>query len=93
MRFPLQIFYNWYVSLLRNPKYRWLAVLGALVYLISPLDILPDIFPLLGQIDDFVILSVLISELSTALMGNWKNRPGSDNPSGETVDVDAVSID
>jgi uncharacterized membrane protein YkvA (DUF1232 family) len=33
-----------------------LVPLGILAYLIVPVDLLPDVFPVLGQLDDFVVL-------------------------------------
>lgn len=33
-----------------------LVPLGSLAYLIVPVDLLPDVFPILGQLDDFVVL-------------------------------------
>ncbi|MDY6938340.1 MAG: YkvA family protein [Cyanobacteriota bacterium] len=55
-------FLSWYGNILRNPKYRWWVVLGTLAYLISPIDISPDIFPIIGQIDDVAILMLLLGE-------------------------------
>lgn len=60
MKFSL---YNWYRKLLRNPQTRWWVVLGTIVYLISPLDFSPDLFPFAGQIDDFLLITLLLSEL------------------------------
>ncbi|MEO0539531.1 MAG: YkvA family protein [Cyanobacteria bacterium P01_A01_bin.105] len=57
-------FYGWYRNTLRNTKYRWLIVLGTLLYLVSPIDIAPDFIPVLGWIDDGVIATLLIAELS-----------------------------
>ena len=45
-------FYDWYRNLIRNSKYRWVIIVGTLLYLISPIDLLPDFIPLIGQIDD-----------------------------------------
>ncbi|NJP11877.1 MAG: DUF1232 domain-containing protein [Leptolyngbyaceae cyanobacterium RU_5_1] len=51
-KFPADIvsnwLYNWYRNTLRHPKYRWWIILGTLLYLLSPVDISPDMFPILG---------------------------------------------
>lgn len=43
----------------RDPKYpvamRWVALLGA-IYLISPVDLVPDVMPIIGWIDDAIVL-------------------------------------
>lgn len=46
--------------------WKGLAVLG-IVYLILPLDLIPDIIPLLGQLDD---LGVIVGLITLA----WRNR-------------------
>jgi len=97
--FPQSI-YNWYRNTLRNPKYRWWVILGSLLYIISPLDFLPDLFPVIGQIDDVVILTLLVSEVSQLVIDKAKARKGeavasdTDNTTEteKTVDVDAVSV-
>ena len=63
MRSPVQLVYRWYQSLLANPKYRGWVILGSLIYLVMPFDFSPDFFPLLGQIDDVVLLTLLLSGL------------------------------
>jgi uncharacterized membrane protein YkvA (DUF1232 family) len=63
MKFSLGTLYNWYRKLLRNPQTRWWVVLGTIVYLISPLDFSPDLFPFAGQIDDVLLMTLLLSEL------------------------------
>ncbi|MDB9539766.1 YkvA family protein [Anabaenopsis tanganyikae CS-531] len=93
MKFPIQLLYDWYRNLLRNPIYRWWVILGTLVYILSPIDISPDFIPILGQIDDFLLLSIVFSEVSGLVLSGWKARQGSEQPSTETVDVDAVSVD
>lgn len=96
MKFPLQPLYNWYTATLRNPKYRWWIILGTLVYFLSPLDISPDIVPIVGQIDDVLLLTLLVTEVSQMgfdYLNQRKRQPTTDETEGETIDVDAVSID
>jgi len=96
--FSLQSIYTWYRNMLRNPKYRWWIILGTLAYIFSPIDISPDIFPIVGQIDDVLLLTLLISELSQLVVGFVKTRKEQkvvakpSDSSNETVDVDAVSV-
>ncbi|MEB3233243.1 MAG: YkvA family protein [Leptolyngbyaceae bacterium] len=98
--------FGWYRALLANPQYRWVAILGSLIYLISPIDLSPDIIPLLGQIDDVILLSVLFSSVAQMLWPSLQsadpNSPfqsGSnggnkgDDPNVRTVDVNATPID
>ena len=107
MKFSLNALYNGYRHFIRNPQTRWWVVLGTIVYLFSPLDISPDIFPFAGQIDDFLLITLLISELfQISLTGSdeqWqaeqdaaRSAPESSTPapdSEQTIDVKAVSLD
>ena len=51
----------------RTPWYAKLTALSSIIYLISPADILPDVIPFAGYIDDIVIVPFLI-DLSTKLL-------------------------
>ena len=54
---------QFYTDLLHNPKYKWWVVGLTVVYIISPIDLIPDfIFPF-GLIDDGAILFIMIKEL------------------------------
>ena len=102
MKFSIQSVYEWYRGLIRNPKYRWWVLFGTLVYFVSPIDVLPDIFPIVGQLDDVFLLTLLVSEFSQLLIEGFKARKGvEETPTDSsedatqnqsTVDVDAVSI-
>ncbi|HEY9763751.1 MAG TPA: YkvA family protein [Trichocoleus sp.] len=69
-----QSFYDWYTQTLRHPKYRWVLVAGTLVYLLSPIDISPDFLPIIGWIDDGVVATLLVAELSQILMNVLSGR-------------------
>jgi uncharacterized membrane protein YkvA (DUF1232 family) len=70
----VQGFFSWYRNTIRNPKYRWLIILGTFAYLISPIDISPDLVPILGQIDDTALIMLLLSEVYQLSMEWAKSR-------------------
>lgn len=80
--------------LLKNPPYNWLIIVASLIYLISPLDILPDIFPVLGQADDLILLVFLFSNLLQNLpkLFPFKAQKNQKNEDIKTIDVDATTI-
>jgi uncharacterized membrane protein YkvA (DUF1232 family) len=41
-----------------------IAVVAALLYFVNPLDLIPDFIPIIGQIDDMLILGYLIKILN-----------------------------
>ena len=98
MTSPLSSLYDWYRNAIRHPKYRWLVMLGTVIYLISPIDIAPDFIPILGQIDDVMLAGLLFTELSqmviTKLQARKENETTSttENPSNKTVDIEAETI-
>jgi len=89
---------SWLTKLIRNSKYRWLVILGSLIYLVSPIDISPDIFPIIGWLDDGLLATIVVTELSQ-IASERKRRPKRKNTSvseeadrATIVDVDAVTV-
>ena len=77
--FSVQGIYGWYRNLIRNPKYRWWAIAGSLIYILSPFDIAPEVFPVVGLIDDGVIATLLVAEVSQLMLSSLKSgrkKPG-----------------
>lgn len=98
MNFSIQAIYNWYRDLLRNPKYRWWVVAGSLLYLVSPIDISPDVFPIIGWLDDGIIISLLIAEVSQIAKEKLQSHNVRADKQPTTVedapvDVKAVQVD
>ena len=86
--------YNWYRSTIRNPKYRWWIILGTLVYLLSPFDLSPDFIPIAGALDDFVLVSLLVTEVSQLIMDKYQSRKPKEDFARETnTDPDNVTVD
>lgn len=86
-------FYDWYRNLVRNSKYRWLVIAGTLLYLFSPIDLLPDMIPLVGEIDDTIILGLLVAEISSMLMDRLKAQKGTTTATVDgTTSEDAVDV-
>jgi len=97
--FSIQGLYTWYRNTIRNPKYRWWMILGTALYLISPFDIAPDFLPVIGQVDDVVLLTLLVSEVSQLLIDGVKSRQGetvaantTTDTTEKTVDVDSIPV-
>lgn len=95
------------LRLVQDPRVPLAAklIFGATVlYMLSPLDIVPDWFPLVGQADDLVALMAglnlflkacpkwIVEEHEEALEGKRRDRPGSSyrepSTSGPTIDAD-----
>ncbi len=97
MNFSLQSLYNWYRGLLQHPQYRWWAVLASVVYLVSPIDISPDFLPIVGWLDDTVLIGMLVSEMSQVVAAKLKEKSNrtvdqSAASTSQMVDVSAVSV-
>jgi uncharacterized membrane protein YkvA (DUF1232 family) len=95
-------FTDWYRKLIRDSKYRWLIIAGTLIYLLSPIDLLPDIIPIVGQIDDVLILTLLVSEVSQILIERIRAVKSKDTEvvadqttasKEDSVEVNAVQVD
>lgn len=59
-------------------------MLAALAYLVSPLDLIPDVLVLLGLVDDVVIVGWLLSRVDRCLEGYraWREGCRDGDPAG-----------
>jgi uncharacterized membrane protein YkvA (DUF1232 family) len=96
--FPLNTIYTWYSNLVSNPKYRWWVIAGTLMYLVSPIDIIPDFIPFIGEIDDAVVVTLLATEVvqvlkdRNAAVKQKQATQAAANVTAETVEVNAVEV-
>jgi uncharacterized membrane protein YkvA (DUF1232 family) len=57
-----------------------LLVLGAIAYIVMPLDVVPDFIPFFGEVDDVYILVLALQRLvsnagRTVLLDHWSGSP------------------
>jgi uncharacterized membrane protein YkvA (DUF1232 family) len=58
-----------------------LLLLGTILYVISPIDFMPDFIPFTGQVDDILLLAVVILQIlrqggHSVFQDNWKESQG-----------------
>ena len=80
----IQPLYQWYRKLIRNSKYRWIVIAGSLLYLVSPIDISADVFPIIGWIDDGIIATMLVTEVSQVLLDRVKSNKNQDTAASDS---------
>jgi uncharacterized membrane protein YkvA (DUF1232 family) len=91
-------FHTAYRNLIRHPQHRWWVIAGTLLYLLGPVDLSPDLVPVLGWVDDGLVATLLVTELSqlmvTGIKSRRQNSPTSTDSShaATVVDVDAVPV-
>jgi len=57
-----------------------LLVAGAIAYIVTPVDLVPDFIPFLGQVDDVYLLILALRRLlrnagSAVLLAHWSGDP------------------
>jgi uncharacterized membrane protein YkvA (DUF1232 family) len=83
------LMYNWLRNTIRHPKYGWWIIAGSLVYLLSPFDLSPDMLPIVGWIDDGLLATVVVTEVSQLLLDRFKRQKSGAVPA-EAVPVEAT---
>jgi len=64
----------------RVSKFDRVLVLAAAAYIVSPLDLIPDVIPFLGQVDDIFLLTASLQRLversgRRVLLDHWSGEP------------------
>jgi len=65
-----------------------IAIIGGLMYLLSPIDLIPDFIPILGYLDDIFILGIVFTQVAKDLdaFSVWQSNY---NPDDSDSDLDA----
>ncbi|GFE70687.1 YkvA family protein [Chroococcus sp. FPU101] len=80
----VKIFYTWYRQAIRHTKYRWLVILATFFYWVMPVDLAPDWIPFIGWLDDGILATMLVTEVSELLM-SYRGRRKTDEVETEEV--------
>ncbi len=67
---PIKLLYTLYSNALRNPKYRWWIIGGTLLWLFNPINAIPVV----GEVDEAVVITILATEMSQVLLETIKSR-------------------
>lgn len=49
------------------PEWAIAAIIGAIIYVVSPIDAVPDIIPIAGWVDDAGVVAAAIASLGTVI--------------------------
>ncbi len=102
MGWPGKFIFAGYRRLLTHPRYGFWVALVSILYLLSPIDLLPDLMPVLGQVDDGALLLLMGTVLVQGVLANI--APGERTPEGNpttkgygpgevTVDVESRRLE
>ncbi len=84
---------NWYRNTIRHPKYRWWLIIGTLIYLLDPFDLLPDTLPIVGWVDDGLITTVLVAEVAQVMGEHLKKQKRNRSEISSKTDATVVDVD
>jgi uncharacterized membrane protein YkvA (DUF1232 family) len=62
-----------------TPMHLKVLMLAVPLYLLSPIDLIPDVIPFLGWVDDLVVIPMLVSWIVGRLPQPVRVNPGRDN--------------
>lgn len=73
LKLLINLFKDWYSGTYREiPWYSIAAIILGFLYLISPVDLVPDMIPVLGQIDDVVIIRWILMHIAKQDLNKYR---------------------
>lgn len=73
----------------QNPQLNALLAVLAVIYAVSPIDLLPDVIPVVGWLDDGLVLWFGLSQAWKAMRGS---SAGSREPRGQVIETTATRV-
>ncbi len=73
----------------RVPLRLKLIIPAAVLYLVSPIDLLPDLFPILGHTDDLIVIILALASFLLMTPRNVLNEYLTGHPADPSADTDA----
>lgn len=52
----------------KTPQYAKVIIAGALAYLVSPIDVIPDFTPVVGLLDDLAVITAAIAQITVHIL-------------------------
>ena len=87
LQFRDELMILWHAFLApETPVYLQALMLLVPAYLLSPIDIIPDFVPILGWVDDAIVIPLLVSFIVSLLPRTVENRNPRDRDDGPTID-------
>lgn len=73
LRLLINLFKDWYNGVYREiPWYSIAAIILGFLYLLSPVDLVPDMVPVLGQVDDVVIIRWILTHMAKQDLNKYR---------------------
>lgn len=73
LKLLINLFKDWYNGVYREiPWYSIAAIILGFLYLISPVDLVPDMIPVLGQVDDVVIIRWILTHIAKQDLNKYR---------------------
>lgn len=79
---------------IKKSKLIW--VVAAIIYVLSPIDLIPEFFPFIGEIDDIAVILALLWQIVKTFGLDEKIKLGKDKPvndSKEVIDAEILNED
>lgn len=73
LKLLINLFKDWYNGVYREiPWYSIAAIILGFLYLLSPVDLVPDMIPVLGQVDDVVIIRWILTHIAKQDLNKYR---------------------